>query len=161
MFCMIPDCYVLCTLAIFKNIRNPLIFLQKMATYSCFWRVKRSKILLQASLHRISDLLTLVSLYYCIILFAVNQANGVYFTSSRNYNLFVTVKKKYKEIYPMQSSMPKILLIGSTCVDVIIEIDHLPKQQRIFSQSARHSHLAVVPITQLILYVSQVSRICL
>ena len=26
-----------------KNIRNPLIFLQKMATYSCFWRVKRSK----------------------------------------------------------------------------------------------------------------------
>ena len=23
--------------------------------------------------------------------------------------------------------MPKILLIGSTCVDVIIEIDHLPK----------------------------------
>ena len=27
----------------------------------------------------------------------------------------------------MQSSMPKILLIGSTCVDVIIEIDHLPK----------------------------------
>ena len=27
----------------------------------------------------------------------------------------------------MQSSMQKILLIGSTCVDVIIEIDHLPK----------------------------------
>ncbi len=27
----------------------------------------------------------------------------------------------------MQSSMHKILLIGSTCVDVIIEIDHLPK----------------------------------
>jgi len=24
---LIPDCYVLCTLAIFKNIRNPLIFL--------------------------------------------------------------------------------------------------------------------------------------
>ena len=46
-----------------KNIRNSLIFLQKMATYSCFWRVKRSKILLQASLHRISDLLTLVSYY--------------------------------------------------------------------------------------------------
>ena len=61
----------------------------------------------------------------------------------------------------MQSSMPKILLIGSTCVDVIIEIDIYPKQQRIFSQSARHSHLAAVPITQLILYVSQVSRICL
>ena len=29
----------------------------------CFWRVKRSKILLQASLHRLSDLLTLVSSY--------------------------------------------------------------------------------------------------
>ena len=47
-----------------KNIRNPLIFLQKMASYSCFWRVPSSKILLQASLHRISDLLTLVSSYY-------------------------------------------------------------------------------------------------
>ena len=44
-----------------KNIRNPLIFLQKMAPYSCFWRVPRSKILLQASLRWISDLLTLVS----------------------------------------------------------------------------------------------------
>ena len=44
-----------------KNIRNPLIFLQKMASYSCFWRVPSSKILLQASLHRIYDLLTLVS----------------------------------------------------------------------------------------------------
>ena len=49
-----------------KNIRNPLIFLQKMASYSCFWRVPSSKILLQASLHRILDLLTLVS-YYEII----------------------------------------------------------------------------------------------
>ena len=58
---LIPDCYVLCTLAILKNIRNPLIFLKKMTTYSCFWRVKRSKSLLQASLHRLSDLLTLVS----------------------------------------------------------------------------------------------------
>jgi hypothetical protein len=46
-----------------KNIRNPLIFLQKMAPYSCFWRVPSSKILLQASLHRIYDLLTLVSSY--------------------------------------------------------------------------------------------------
>ena len=46
-----------------KNIRNPLIFLQKMAFYSCFWRVPRSQILLQASLHRILDLLTL---YYHI-----------------------------------------------------------------------------------------------
>ena len=44
-----------------KNIRNPLIFLQKMAPYSCFWRVPSSKILLQASLRRISGLLTLVS----------------------------------------------------------------------------------------------------
>ena len=44
-----------------KNIRNPLIFLQKMASYSCFWRAPRSKLLLQASLRRISDLLTLVS----------------------------------------------------------------------------------------------------
>ena len=25
-----------------KNIRNPLIFLQKMAPYSCFWRVPRA-----------------------------------------------------------------------------------------------------------------------
>ena len=44
-----------------KNIRNPLIFLQKMAPYSCFWWVPSSKILLQASLRRISGLLTLVS----------------------------------------------------------------------------------------------------
>ena len=49
-----------------KNIRNPLIFLQKMASYSCFWRVPSSKILLQASLHRIYDLLTLVSSSYHI-----------------------------------------------------------------------------------------------
>ena len=50
-----------------KNIRNPFIFLQKMAPYSCFWRFPNSKILLQASLRRISDLLTLISvkkLYY-------------------------------------------------------------------------------------------------
>ena len=46
-----------------KNIRNPLIFLQKMASYSCFWWVPSSQILLQASLHRIYDLLTLVSYY--------------------------------------------------------------------------------------------------
>ena len=49
-----------------KNIRNPLIFLQKMASYSCFWRVPSSKILLQASLHRIYDLLTLVSSYLIV-----------------------------------------------------------------------------------------------
>ena len=58
---MIPDCSVLRTLTILKNIHNPLIFLRKMAAYSCFWRVPRSKILSQASLHRILDLLTLVS----------------------------------------------------------------------------------------------------
>ena len=58
---MIPDCSVLRTPAIIKNILNSLIFLRKMATYSCFWRVPRSKILLQASLRRTSDLLTLVS----------------------------------------------------------------------------------------------------
>ena len=34
--------------------------------------------------------------YYSIILFAVNQANGVYFTSARNYNLLVTVKKNVR-----------------------------------------------------------------
>ena len=61
---MIPDCFVLCTLAILKNIHNSLIFLRKMATYSCFWRVPRSKILLQASLLQISDLLTLISSLY-------------------------------------------------------------------------------------------------
>ena len=61
---LIPDCSALRALTILKNIRNPLIFLRKMASYSCFWRVKRSKILLQASLHRLSDLLTLVSSYY-------------------------------------------------------------------------------------------------
>ena len=49
-----------------KNIRNPLILLQKMASYSCFWRVPSSQILLQASLHRIYDLLTLVS-YHIIV----------------------------------------------------------------------------------------------
>ena len=35
--------------------------IQKMAAYSCFWRVPSSKILLQASLQRILDLFTLVS----------------------------------------------------------------------------------------------------
>ena len=46
-----------------KNIRNPLIFLQKMASYSCFWRGPKSKILLQARLRRIFDLFPLVSSY--------------------------------------------------------------------------------------------------
>ena len=60
---LIPDCSALRAPAILKNIHNPLIFLRKMAAYSCFWRVPSSKILLQASLHRIFDLLTLVSYY--------------------------------------------------------------------------------------------------
>ena len=55
---LIPDCSVLRTITILKNIRNSLIFLRKMATYSCFWQVPRSEIFLQASLRQISDLLT-------------------------------------------------------------------------------------------------------
>ena len=58
---LIPDCSALRALTILKNIRNPLIFLRKMASYSCFWRVPRLKIFMQASLHQISNLLTLVS----------------------------------------------------------------------------------------------------
>ena len=58
---LIPDCSVLRTLTILKNIRNPLIFLRKMATYSCFWQVPSSESFLQASLRQISGLLTLVS----------------------------------------------------------------------------------------------------
>ena len=58
---LIPDCSELRALTILKNIRNPLIFLRKMASYSCFWRVPRLKILMQASLHQISNLLALVS----------------------------------------------------------------------------------------------------
>ena len=33
---MIPDCSALRALAIRPDIRNPLIFLRKMATYSCW-----------------------------------------------------------------------------------------------------------------------------
>ena len=58
---LIPDCSAPRAPAMLKNIRNSLIFLKKMATYSCFWRVTRSKILLQASLRRTPDLLTLIS----------------------------------------------------------------------------------------------------
>ena len=58
---LIPDCFALRAPAILGNIHNPLIFLRKMVAYSCFWRVPRSKILLQVSLHRISNLLTPVS----------------------------------------------------------------------------------------------------
>ena len=63
---LIPDCSVLRTPTILKNIRNPLIFLRKMATYSCFWRVPRSELFLQASLRQISNLLTLVSFHMLI-----------------------------------------------------------------------------------------------
>ena len=61
---LIPDCSALRALTILKNIRNPLIFLRKMASYSCFWRVPRLKIFMQASLHQISNLLTLVSCHF-------------------------------------------------------------------------------------------------
>ena len=52
--------------AILHNIRNPHNFLWKMATYSCFWRVPRSELFLQASLRQISNLLTLVSFHMLI-----------------------------------------------------------------------------------------------
>ena len=61
---LIPDCSALRALTILKNIRNPLIFMRKMASYSCFWRVPRLKIFMQASLHQISNLLTLVSCHF-------------------------------------------------------------------------------------------------
>ena len=57
---LIPGCSALRAPATFKSIRNPLIFLRKMAAYSCFWRAKRSKLLLQASLRRSSGLFPLV-----------------------------------------------------------------------------------------------------
>ena len=86
---LIPDCSVLRTLTILKNIRNPLIFLRKMATYSCFWRVPSSEIFLQASLRQISDLLTLVS--YSILnheLFQISLAED-----QRIFNLFLGIFK--------------------------------------------------------------------
>ena len=46
-----------------------------MATYSCFWRVPRSKILLQASLRRTSDLLTLVSSYHVFPVLSIVRRN--------------------------------------------------------------------------------------
>ena len=50
-----------------------------MATYSCFWRVPRSKNLLQASLRRTSDLLTLVSYYsICEMIYASVERDGDY-----------------------------------------------------------------------------------
>ena len=56
---LIPGCSALRAPATFKSIRNPLIFLRKMAAYSYFWRAKRSKLLLQASLRRSSGLFSL------------------------------------------------------------------------------------------------------
>ncbi len=70
---LIPDCSALRALTILKNIRNPLIFLRKMASYSCFWRVPRLKIFMQASLHQISNLLTLVSYDYSITFLMVRK----------------------------------------------------------------------------------------
>ena len=58
---MIPDCSVLCTLAILKNIHNSLIFFAENGCLFMFWAGPKVKIFLQANLHRISDLLTLVS----------------------------------------------------------------------------------------------------
>ena len=66
---LIPDCSVLRTITILKNIRNSFIFLRKMATYSCFWQVPSSESFLQASLRQISELLTLVSCHKTISLF--------------------------------------------------------------------------------------------
>jgi len=48
----------------YKNIRNPLIFPWKNGYLLILLRFKRSKILLQASLHRLSDLLPMVSSYF-------------------------------------------------------------------------------------------------
>ena len=57
---LIPNCYVLCTLAILKTFVIRSFFFKKwLLTH--VWRVPSSKILLQASLRRISDLLPLVS----------------------------------------------------------------------------------------------------
>ena len=70
---LIPDCSALRALTILKNIRNPLIFMRKMASYSCFWRVPRLKIFMQASLHQISNLLTLVSYDYSITFLMVRK----------------------------------------------------------------------------------------
>ena len=50
------------------NAHNVTPFLLWYNKFAMFWRVKRSKILLQASLHRVSDLLTLVSYRVCLIL---------------------------------------------------------------------------------------------
>ncbi len=92
---MIPNCSAQCAPAILKNIHNPLIFLRKMATYSCFWRVPSSKILLQASFHRILDLLTLVSynldIAFCFIIFYLNLYLHNKFMFTPNYNQSVSL----------------------------------------------------------------------
>ena len=102
---LIPDCYVLCTPAIFKNIRNPLIFLRKMATYSCFWRVKRSKILLQASLHRLFDILTLVSIiFYSQPTTSMTGLRPFY----KNFHPFSTILQTF-------STIPTSRLLSASC----------------------------------------------
>ena len=45
------------------------------APFSCFWRIPGSKILLQASLHRISDLLTLVSCHCSLSCYQIDIVN--------------------------------------------------------------------------------------
>ncbi len=57
---LIPDCSALRAPAILKTFIIRSFFYENGYGFM-FWRVPRSKILLQASLHRISDLLTLVS----------------------------------------------------------------------------------------------------
>ncbi len=58
---LIPNCYVLCTLAILKTFVIRSFFFKKWLLTHVFGGYPSSKILLQASLHRIYDLLTLVS----------------------------------------------------------------------------------------------------
>jgi hypothetical protein len=63
-----------------------------MATYSYFWRVKSSKSLLQASLHRLSDLLTLVSYNKAKQLSDIKKVSGGCFFELRIRELTASVK---------------------------------------------------------------------
>ena len=94
---LIPDCSALRALTILKNIRNPLIFLRKMASYSCFWRVPRLKIFMQASLHQISNLLTLVSLYQ-VTIYPFCNYNTIMFCGQEKilYDLLYYIVQKIK-----------------------------------------------------------------
>ena len=62
---LIPGCFALRALTIRKNIHNPLIFLRKMASYSCFCGSQGQKSSYKQACIRFSDLLTLVSYHYC------------------------------------------------------------------------------------------------